>query len=73
MKRFLCDKCAADITDEAPPNAFELTVALGVTFYVSGPQQDDESSTVPNAKRYLDWCLACRKRAVRDAMNREAP
>lgn len=71
MTLFLCDKCGADIADETPQHGFSLTIALGVTFFVSGPIKDDESRTEAGAKKYLDWCLACRKRAVRDAMNKE--
>lgn len=71
MNRWTCDLCGADITSESPPHGFDVTLALDTVFHVSGPVTRDESSTRPNALRYLDWCLACRKKSLREAMAKE--
>ncbi len=70
MRHFTCDLCNVDITHEVPPHGFSVTVALDTTFFVSGPITRDEASQRQDAKKYLDWCLKCRVKALREALEK---
>lgn len=71
MRRFECDLCGVDITHEIPPHGFSITVALDTTLFVSGPITRDEASQRQDAKKYLDWCLKCRKAALKKSLMEE--